>query len=70
MHLQMINNGKAKSKPILLKIAPDLTQDQIDDVIDLALEIKLDGLVCTNTTISRAGLLTPKEEVEKIGAVD
>jgi dihydroorotate dehydrogenase len=66
-HLQMINNGKAISKPILLKIAPDLTQDQIDDVVDLALEIKLDGLVCTNTTISRAGLVTSKEQVEKIG---
>jgi len=66
-HLQMINNGKARSKPILLKIAPDLTQDQIDDVVDLALEIKLDGVVCTNTTISRAGLLTSKEEIEKIG---
>jgi dihydroorotate dehydrogenase len=56
MHLQMINNGKAKAKPILLKIAPDLTQEQIDDVVDLALEIKLDGLVATNTTISREGL--------------
>ena len=67
-HLQMINNGKARSKPILLKIAPDLTQDQIDDVVDLALEIKLDGLVCTNTTISRAGLVTSREELEKIGA--
>jgi dihydroorotate dehydrogenase len=67
-HLQMINNGKARSKPILLKIAPDLTQDQIDDVVDLALEIKLDGLVCTNTTISRAGLVTSKGELEKIGA--
>ena len=55
-HLQMINNGKAVSKPILLKIAPDLTDKQIDDVIDLALEIKLDGLVATNTTISREGL--------------
>lgn len=66
-HLQMINNGKARSKPILLKIAPDLTQDQIDDVVDLALEIKLDGLVCTNTTISRAGLVTSQEELEKIG---
>jgi len=66
-HLQMINNGKARSKPILLKIAPDLTQDQIDDVVDLALEIKLDGLVCTNTTINRAGLITDKAEVEKIG---
>jgi dihydroorotate dehydrogenase len=56
-HLQMINNGKAHSKPILLKIAPDLTEEQIDDVIDLALEIKLDGIVATNTTISRHGLV-------------
>ena len=52
----MINNGKAVAKPILLKIAPDLTQEQLDDVIDLALEIKLDGLVATNTTIDREGL--------------
>jgi dihydroorotate dehydrogenase len=56
LHLQMINNGKAQAKPILLKIAPDLTKDQVDDVIDLAMEIKLDGLVATNTTISRHGL--------------
>ena len=55
-HLQMINNGKAVAKPILLKIAPDLTREQLDDVIDLALEIKLDGLVATNTTIDRDGL--------------
>lgn len=67
-HLQMINNGKAVSKPILLKIAPDLTQEQIDDVVDLAMEIQLDGLVCSNTTITRNGLITPKEEIEKIGA--
>ena len=66
--LQMINNAKAISKPILLKIAPDLSQDQIDDVIDLALEIKLDGLVCTNTTINRVSLLTKKEKVNRIGA--
>jgi dihydroorotate dehydrogenase len=55
-HLQMINNAKAIAKPILLKIAPDLTKEQIDDVIDLAMEIKLDGLVATNTTISREGI--------------
>ena len=55
-HLQMINNGKAKAKPIFLKIAPDLSQDQIDDVIGVAMEIQLDGIVATNTTISRAGL--------------
>ena len=53
LHLQMINNGKAISKPILLKIAPDLTQQQIDDIVDIALEIKLDGIVATNTTIRR-----------------
>lgn len=55
-HLQMINNGKAVAKPILLKISPDLMREQLDDVIDLAMEIKLDGLVATNTTIDREGL--------------
>lgn len=68
MHLQMINNGKATAKPILLKIAPDLTPEQVDDVVDLALEIKLDGLVVSNTTISREGLQTSAQEVEAIGA--
>ncbi|MGK2860535.1 MAG: quinone-dependent dihydroorotate dehydrogenase [Chitinophagaceae bacterium] len=67
-HLQMINNGKAISKPILLKIAPDLTQEQIDGVVDLAIEIQLDGLVCSNTTISRNGLITSKDEIQKMGA--
>lgn len=55
-HLQMINNGKAVAKPILLKIAPDLSKEQLNDVIDLSLEIQLDGLVATNTTIDREGL--------------
>ncbi|MBL7748113.1 MAG: quinone-dependent dihydroorotate dehydrogenase, partial [Chitinophagaceae bacterium] len=44
-HLQTINAAQMQPKPLLLKIAPDLTQEQIDDVIDLALEIRLDGLV-------------------------
>jgi dihydroorotate dehydrogenase len=68
MHLQMINNGKAKAKPILLKIAPDLTQEQLDDVIDLVMEIKLDGLVAANTTISRSGLTTHDSRLATIGA--
>jgi len=55
-HLQMINNGKAHAKPIFLKIAPDLSQDQIDDVIGVAMEIQLDGIVATNTTTGRGGL--------------
>ncbi|MEO5564802.1 MAG: quinone-dependent dihydroorotate dehydrogenase [Chitinophagaceae bacterium] len=68
LHLQMINNGKAVSKPILLKIAPDLTKEQIDDVIDLAMEIKLDGIVATNTTISREKLATDSAQLTTIGA--
>ena len=67
-HLQAINKEKKSPKPILLKIAPDLTQPQIDDVIDLAMEIKLDGLVATNTTISRELLVTSYEQIQKIGA--
>jgi dihydroorotate dehydrogenase len=67
-HLQALNQGYTVQKPILLKIAPDLTPTQIDDVIDLAREIRLDGLVATNTTISREGLQTPTEEVAAMGA--
>jgi len=67
-HLQGINVTLSHPKPLLLKIAPDLTQEQIDDVIDLALEIKLDGLVATNTTISREQLKTPHSKLDAIGA--
>jgi len=64
-----IQNSKFKiQKPILLKIAPDLTTEQIDDVIGLALEIKLDGLVASNTTISRDQLTTHHSRLTKIGA--
>ncbi len=67
-HLQTINSSQTKSKPILLKISPDLTNEQLDDVIDLALEIKIDGLVATNTTIDRSGLLSPDSRLKTIGA--
>lgn len=67
-HLQTINATQTYPKPLLLKIAPDLTTEQIDDVIDLALEIKLDGLVATNTTISRDQLVTHNSKLETIGA--
>jgi len=68
-HLQMINNGKAKAKPILLKIAPDLSTQQLDDVIELAMEIKLDGLVASNTTINRDTLSEKsKNKSEEFGA--
>ncbi|TCZ73675.1 quinone-dependent dihydroorotate dehydrogenase [Flaviaesturariibacter aridisoli] len=61
-------NQHVVPRPILLKIAPDLTETQLDEVVDLALEIGLDGLVATNTTISRAGLQTPAGEIDTIGA--
>lgn len=74
-HLQTLRTERLKlktdsvvEKPILLKIAPDLTQSQLDDVIDLAKEIQLDGLVASNTTISREGLTTDTATVNAIGA--
>jgi dihydroorotate dehydrogenase len=71
-HLQRIGAERtaagAPRRPLLLKIAPDLSQTQLDDVIALALEINLDGLVATNTTISRERLLTSAPRLEAIGA--
>ncbi len=54
--LSIINYQLSNKKPILLKIAPDLNKEQVDDVIALALEIKLDGLVVSNTTLDRTNL--------------
>lgn len=54
--------------PLLVKIAPDLSDDDVLLVADLALELGLDGIVATNTTISRAGLASPSSEVESLGA--
>jgi len=67
-HLQMLNNQQPKPKPILLKIAPDLTTEQLDDIVEIVQETKLAGIVATNTTISREDLLTPASEVAAIGA--
>lgn len=66
--LQQKNEAKAKSKPILLKIAPDLTNEQLDEIIEIVQETKIAGLIATNTTISREGLITPSSEVEALGA--
>lgn len=56
-----------KPRPILLKIAPDLTNSQLDDIIEIVEETKIDGLIATNTTISRKGLSTATGAVELIG---
>ncbi len=65
--LQVLNKQKGGNKPLLLKIAPDLTNEQLDDIIDIIRITTLDGIVSSNTTISRAGLNTPQTEVEAIG---
>jgi dihydroorotate dehydrogenase len=54
--LQVLNFQKPQTKPILLKIAPDLTDDQLLDIIDIVSVTKIDGVIATNTTISRDGL--------------
>jgi len=73
VYLQELNQKESlrtnqNPKPLLLKIAPDLNWQQIDDVIDLAREIRLDGLVASNTTISRENLQTSSSTVNEIGA--
>jgi dihydroorotate dehydrogenase len=57
-----------KPKPVLLKIAPDLNESQLTDIVEILRETKTDGVIATNTTISREGLITEKIKVEKIGA--
>jgi len=64
--LQIKNKTKIKSKPIFLKIAPDLTNEQLDDIVELVTECNIAGVVATNTTLSREGLKT--NGVEAIGA--
>jgi dihydroorotate dehydrogenase len=54
--------------PLLVKIAPDLADVDIDAIADLALELGLDGIIATNTTIARTGLVTPAAHVEALGA--
>ncbi|HEY0896163.1 MAG TPA: quinone-dependent dihydroorotate dehydrogenase [Sphingobacteriaceae bacterium] len=58
--LQQRNNKDGKSRPILLKIAPDLTDSQLDDIAEIVGETGIAGVIATNTTISRDGLRTPE----------
>lgn len=59
--LQKVNETKSSPKPILLKIAPDLTDAQLLDIIDIVKETRIAGVIATNTTISRAGLKSPNQ---------
>ena len=61
-------NKEMGSKPLLLKIAPDLTDSQLDDIIAIVRDTGIQGIVATNTTIDRSTLKTPTTDVEAIGA--
>lgn len=65
--LQSINKEKNKQKPILLKIAPDLNDVQLDEVIEIIQHTKIDGVIASNTSVNRDNLITSKSDLEIIG---
>ncbi|GHE23275.1 dihydroorotate dehydrogenase (quinone) [Sphingobacterium griseoflavum] len=67
--LQELNMKKPAPKPILLKIAPDLTKSQLDDIVEIVTETKIAGVIATNTTIAREGLQSPANVVNEMGGV-
>ena len=60
--LQKLNSEKEKPKPILLKIAPDLTDEQLLDIIEIVNETKIAGVIATNTTLSRENLVSENKK--------
>ncbi len=66
--VQKLNLLKPNPKPILLKIAPDLTNSQLDDIVEIVNKTQIAGVIATNTTIDRSFLATPNTLVESIGA--
>lgn len=65
--IQKINFSKPKQKPVLLKISPDLNESQLDDLLDIVRETKLEGIVATNTSSKREQLSVNKKKLERIG---
>lgn len=66
--LRSRDTAKSTHRPILLKIAPDLTNEQLEDIVSVVKESGIAGVIATNTTISRDGLRTPKSELDAMGA--
>ena len=66
--LTALREKREAHKPILLKISPDLTTEQLDDAIEIFYTAKIDGIIATNTTITRDHLITPRETVEAMGS--
>lgn len=67
--LQQRNNKNGISRPILLKIAPDLTDSQLDDIVEIVQETKIAGVIATNTTISRDNLASPSNLKDEMGGL-
>ena len=67
-HLQNLNFRKKNPKPLLVKISPDLDQEELDDIIDLSIELNLSGIVVANTTTNREQLQTTNYKLQTIGA--
>ena len=67
--LQNENDKKIKQKPILLKIAPDLTNSQLDDIVEIVQETMIAGVIATNTTILREGLKSDRNLVKEMGGL-
>jgi dihydroorotate dehydrogenase len=65
--VKALSEAKPKPKPIVLKIAPDLNDSQLDDIIEILKTTRTDGVIATNTTISREGLATSAGQVASIG---
>jgi dihydroorotate dehydrogenase len=65
--VQKLNDQEDKQKPILLKIAPDLNNIQLDEIIELVRETKIDGVIASNTSTTRDNLKISKERLEAIG---
>jgi len=65
--VQKINKTFRKQKPILLKIAPDLNTTQLDEIIELVAETKIQGVIASNTSVNREGLKASEEKLDKIG---
>jgi len=65
--IQQLNRAKTNPKPVLLKVSPDLNEAQLDEVIDLAKNKLIDGVVAVNTTITRSGLTSSESTIKSIG---
>jgi len=68
LRVKGISSAKENPKPVLLKISPDLTQGQLDDVVAILKESATDGVIATNTTTAREGLTVTAQELKSIGA--